>query len=857
MDRHDTHDESIVTVPEILQQPTPPSEPLLTGSTDTHIAERHGIKQMSTDEYPAPFGMLSPMSLDGDKQEEAELPSLSNLEFGPPAMGYDFSNIRLIPSSPSSFLRPGSRFVGTQQSERSRYNVQVDIKHVDMRESFLCGYLRIEGLTEDHPTLTTYFEGEIIGSKYSFLTRHQEWGSTDNVDLQHWAKFAPFRPFQKSARKGHHISNIAQKENIFMRWKEHFLVPDHRVKTLTGASFDGFYYICFNQIHGTVNGIYFHSKSEKYISTTGIEACRESWMFCSDGVSMNDEGLGILSIGNEISGAQVMRGSGMSYSRMCMQSNDISTHLNPLIFPTPPHIYFESNPLKFHKYTQNDEFIQISTRPDPNASYIPNVSEDFITHNKGARVFTEGVIVSGLRATYPSHHLTISPSYNLDLISFAASNPEASYTPHGSPTDSLIERQFEPPSRRYNDEHGGNFSDRLVFGVYDYVFRGNEFLVYIVQGSDGLMSKPTFLYILVAPSHEGEEMSIEEKASAQKNTDDLIETATKWSLELHDEVLVFDGGLWQKNKELWQNVQKSNWEDVILEKEKKSAIVDDVMGFFDGQQRYQEFGVPWKRGVIFYGPPGNGKTISTKALMHDISKRSSPGIESLYVKSFKTFQGPEYGIRQIFLKARQMAPCLLIFEDIDSLVDSTVRSYFLNEVDGLESNHGILMIGSTNHLERLDPGIAKRPSRFDRKYFFDSPNRDERVQYCEYWRNKLKENKKIEFPREMSERIADLTDKFSFAYMKEAFVAALLVIVAKSDEVFKYREDDLSGNVLYKELKRQITALRKEMDEESEESEEIEENSLNTRSGLWPSLSTISDDRTRPIDINNTVPRFL
>jgi len=121
------------------------------------------------------------------------------------------------------------------------------------------------GLTEDHPTLTTYFEGEIIGSKYSFLTQHEDWGSTDKVDLQHWAKFNAFRPFQKQARKGNlYIQGLAQLENIFMRWKEHFLVPDHRVRTISGASFEGFYYICFNQCQGTVSGIYFHAKSEKY-----------------------------------------------------------------------------------------------------------------------------------------------------------------------------------------------------------------------------------------------------------------------------------------------------------------------------------------------------------------------------------------------------------------------------------------------------------------------------------------------------------------------------------------------------------------------------------------------------------------
>ena len=133
--------------------------------------------------------------------------------------------------------------------------------------------IAIPGLTEDHPTLTTYFEGEIIGSKYTFLTQHQDWGSNDKVDLQHWAKFAAFRPFQKAARKGHfHIPNLAQRDNIFMRWKEHFLVPDHRVRTISGASFEGFYYICFNQIHGTVSGIYFHAKSEKYVQSAEINA---------------------------------------------------------------------------------------------------------------------------------------------------------------------------------------------------------------------------------------------------------------------------------------------------------------------------------------------------------------------------------------------------------------------------------------------------------------------------------------------------------------------------------------------------------------------------------------------------------
>jgi len=178
---------------------------------------------------------------------------------------YEFSHVRLFPNHNSSFLRAGSKFVGTQQSDKQVYNVDVEIKHVDLAESSLCGYLRIQGLTEDHPTLTTFFEGEIIGNKYSFFTRHDAWGATEKTDMSHWARFPAWRPISKQVRKDDYTDrNSTQREHIFMRWKEYFLVPDHRVRTISGASFEGFYYICFNRVEGAVSGIYFHAKSEKY-----------------------------------------------------------------------------------------------------------------------------------------------------------------------------------------------------------------------------------------------------------------------------------------------------------------------------------------------------------------------------------------------------------------------------------------------------------------------------------------------------------------------------------------------------------------------------------------------------------------
>ncbi|KAI4189662.1 MAG: hypothetical protein L6R41_001322 [Letrouitia leprolyta] len=194
-------------------------------------------------------------SLMSIQQESAGLPAASDIHGLP----------RMVPTLTSSFLRPFSKFRGQQQSDKQVYQVEVELKYVDMAESTLCGFLKIEGLTDQHPTLTTFFEGEIIGPKYTFQTRHPSWGATDKTDMQHWARFPAWRPLAKQAKKpDFHYKNFAQRENIFMRWKESFLVPDHRVREILGASFEGFYYICFNQVSGDINGIYFHAKSEKY-----------------------------------------------------------------------------------------------------------------------------------------------------------------------------------------------------------------------------------------------------------------------------------------------------------------------------------------------------------------------------------------------------------------------------------------------------------------------------------------------------------------------------------------------------------------------------------------------------------------
>ncbi len=67
-----------------------------------------------------------------------------------------------------------------------------------------------------------------------------------------------------------------------------------------------------------------------------------------------------------------------------------------------------------------------------------------------------------------------------------------------------------------------------------------------------------------------------------------------WNAQLHDEILVYNSGYWQKDHGLWSEVQKANWADVILKEEFKGALKKDVFGFFDSEKLYKSLAIPWK-----------------------------------------------------------------------------------------------------------------------------------------------------------------------------------------------------------------------------------------------------------------------
>ncbi|KAJ4931958.1 hypothetical protein JOQ06_010394 [Pogonophryne albipinna] len=184
------------------------------------------------------------------------------------------SSASLVPPAPIntsqsgvaiSLLYSGSQFRGFQKSKGNSYAVEVVLQHVTVEDSYLCGYLKIKGLTEEYPTLTTFFAGEIISRKRPFLTR--KWDADEDVDRKHWGKFQPFYKYAKSFNSDDFDYELLDNSDyVFMRWKEQFLVPDHTIKDISGASFAGFYYICFQKSTATIEGYYYHRSSEWYQS---------------------------------------------------------------------------------------------------------------------------------------------------------------------------------------------------------------------------------------------------------------------------------------------------------------------------------------------------------------------------------------------------------------------------------------------------------------------------------------------------------------------------------------------------------------------------------------------------------------
>ena len=210
----------------------------------------------------------------------------------------------------------------------------------------------------------------------------------------------------------------------------------------------------------------------------------------------------------------------------------------------------------------------------------------------------------------------------------------------------------------------------------------------------------------------------------------------------------------------------SGGEKPILEPGLMENLQHDTVTFFNSGEFYKANNIPHKRGILFLGHPGVGKTTFNKHYLSLIDPRrpnaAYPNMYGIVIDCSKAYFGPE--MFHFFAAAVGNAPKVLVMEDVDGATQSYgSRSAFLNFLDGPKELQNTLVIATTNYPERLDDAILERPSRFDALYYMGLPSLPLRKEFLLRW-----------FPHlsgepDRLEALAAGTEGFTGAYFKELF----------------------------------------------------------------------------------------
>ena len=255
-------------------------------------------------------------------------------------------------------------------------------------------------------------------------------------------------------------------------------------------------------------------------------------------------------------------------------------------------------------------------------------------------------------------------------------------------------------------------------------------------------------------------------------------------------------------REVQVQIPDVNWDDVGGLDELKDELREAVEWPVKHKEAYDYVDVEAPKGVLLYGPPGTGKTLIAKALakMTESNFISIKGPELLS----KWVGESEKGVREIFRKARQAAPCIIFLDEVDALVprrgsgssDSHVTenivSQILTEIDGLEELHNVLIIGATNRLDIVDEALL-RPGRFDRIIEIGNPDSKARKHIFEIHTKKKPLENNVDI-----KKLVEITNGFSGAEIaaitnRAALVALKRYVAGKSQNIkeIKITQQDL------------------------------------------------------------------
>ncbi|MFX0174815.1 MAG: CDC48 family AAA ATPase [Candidatus Hodarchaeota archaeon] len=192
-------------------------------------------------------------------------------------------------------------------------------------------------------------------------------------------------------------------------------------------------------------------------------------------------------------------------------------------------------------------------------------------------------------------------------------------------------------------------------------------------------------------------------------------------------------------REVMVEIPNVNWEDVGGLEEIKQELKEAVEWPLKYPKLFEKAGIRPLNGILLFGPPGCGKTLLAKAIATETKSNfisiKGPEIFSKWVGE------SEKAVREIFRKARQAAPSIIYFDEIDAIssgrgeyagtqVYASIVNQILVEMDGIENRKGIVTIASTNRPDIVDPAFL-RPGRFDRLIYVDAPDFESRLKILE------------------------------------------------------------------------------------------------------------------------------
>ena len=243
-------------------------------------------------------------------------------------------------------------------------------------------------------------------------------------------------------------------------------------------------------------------------------------------------------------------------------------------------------------------------------------------------------------------------------------------------------------------------------------------------------------------------------------------------------------------REVFVEVPDVKWEDIGGLKDIKQELQEAVEWPLKYHGLFVHSDATPPKGILLYGPPGTGKTLMAKAAAHE-SEANFISIKGPELLS-KWVGESEKGVREVFRKARQAAPCIVFFDEIDAIaptrgslgsdshVTERVISQLLTELDGLEVLSNVIIIAATNRPDIIDAALL-RPGRFDRLLYVPPPDKEARIQILKIHTSKKPLTEDINV-----DTLANQTEGYTGADI--AALASAAVMLALREHIEKYKD---------------------------------------------------------------------